>query len=71
MAPGRADAPASPDRSTPAKEAAIPALPCVVGGLGLAATVVLSVLLLRSRRQVQLLQEPEDDTEKEMEEEEK
>lgn len=71
MTPGSADAPASPDRSTPAKETAIPALPYVAGGLGLAAIVVLSVLLLRSRRQVQLLQEPEDDTENEMEDEEK
>lgn len=68
---GSADAPVSPDRSTPAKEAAIPALPYVAGGLGLAAIVVLAVLLLRSRRQVRLLQEPEDDTETEMEDEEK
>ena len=71
MTSGSADAPASPDRITPSKEAAIPVLPYVAGGLGLAAIVVLSVLLLRSRRQVQLLQEPEDDTENEMEDEEK
>lgn len=71
MVLGSADAPVSPDRSTPAKEAAIPALPYVAGGLGLAAIVVLAALLLRSRRQVQLLQEPEDGTENEMEDEEK
>lgn len=51
-----------------AKATAAEALPYITGGLAVLAIVVLAVLLLRSRREVRLLQEPEDEANQETEE---
>ena len=62
------DDPAGADRVHSAKAAAAEALPYITGGLAVLAIVVLAVLLLRSRREVRLLQEPEDEANQETEE---
>ena len=64
---------AAPDHDSPAKAAVTSFLPYVTGGLGVLAIITLAVMLMRSRREVRMLQEPEDDpeTEHEMEEDEK
>lgn len=62
------DDPAGVDRVHSAKAAAAEALPYITGGLAVLAIVVLAVLLLRSRREVRLLQEPEDEANQETEE---
>ena len=62
------DDPAGAARVHSAKAAAAEALPYITGGLAVLAIVVLAVLLLRSRREVRLLQEPEDEANQETEE---
>ena len=62
------DDPAGADRVHSAKAAAAEALPYITGGLAVLAIVVLAVLLLHSRREVRLLQEPEDEANQETEE---
>ena len=65
-----ADVPAAPGHKTAMKEAAIPALPYITGGLAVAAIIALAVMLMRSRREVRILQEAEDDPETDQETEE-
>lgn len=65
------DDPAASDQKVPVKEAAIPVLPYVTGGLAVAAIITLAVMLMRSRKELRMLQEPEDETDNEMEDEEK
>lgn len=65
------DDPAASDQKVSVKEAAIPVLPYVTGGLAAAAIITLAVMLMRSRKEVRMLQEPEDETDNEMEDEEK
>ena len=62
------DDPAGADRVHSAKATAAEALPYITGGLAVLAIVVLAVLLLHSRREVRLLQEPEDEANQETEE---
>lgn len=59
---------AAVDSGTPAKASAVPVLPCIAGGLGVLAIITLAVMLARSRRELRLLQEPEDETDHETEE---
>ena len=66
-----ADDPAVSDQKVSVKEAAIPVLPYVTGGLAVAAIITLAVMLMRSRKELRMLQEPEDETDNEMEDEEK
>ena len=66
-----ADDPAVSDHKVPMKEAAIPVLPYVTGGLAVAAIITLAVMLMRSRKELRMLQEPEDEADNEMEDEEK
>lgn len=65
------DDPAASDQKVSVKEAAIPVLPNVIGGLAVAAIITLAVMLMRSRKELRMLQEPEDETDHEMEDEEK
>ncbi|MDE6996978.1 MAG: hypothetical protein K2P04_03750 [Oscillospiraceae bacterium] len=65
-----ADKPAAPGHETSVKEAAIPALPYITGGLAVAAIIALAVMLMHSRREVRMLQEAEDDPETDQETEE-
>lgn len=58
------------DRKSSVKEAAIPALPYVTGGLAVVAIIALAVMLMRSRRELRMLQEPEDASEIDQETEE-
>ena len=64
------DTPAASDHKSSVKKAAIPALPYVTGGLAVAAIITLAVMLMRSRRELRMLQEPEDDSETDQETEE-
>lgn len=66
-----ADDPAASDQKVSVKEAAIPVLPYVTGGLAVAAIITLAVMLMRSRKELRMLQEPEDEADNEMEDEEK
>lgn len=65
------DDPAASDQKVSVKESAIPVLPYVTGGLAVAAIITLAVMLMRSRKELRMLQEPEDETDDEMEDEEK
>ena len=65
-----ADVPAAPGHKASVKEAAIPALPYITGGLAVAAIIALAVMLMRSRREVRMLQEAEDGPETDQETEE-
>lgn len=65
------DDPAASDQKVSVKEAAIPVLPYVTGGLAVAAIITLAVMLMRSRKELRMLQEPEDEADNEMEDEEK
>lgn len=65
LIPGNVDTPAVPGHKSSVKEAAIPTLPYVAGGLAVAAIITLVIMLMRSRRELRLLQEPEDDSETE------
>lgn len=65
LIPGNVDMPAAPGHKASVKEADIPALPYVAGGLAAAAIITLVIMLMRSRRELRLLQEPEDDSETE------
>ena len=64
------DETAASDHKSSVKEAAIPALPYVTGGLAVVAIIALAVMLMRSRRELRMLQEPEDDSETDQETEE-
>ena len=64
------DIPAAAGPRSALKETVIPALPYVTGGLAVTAIIALAIMLMRSRRELRLLQEPEDDLETEHETEE-
>jgi hypothetical protein len=62
------DDPAGTDRARSAKVTAAVALPYVTGGLAVLAIITLAVMLMRSRKEIRMLQEPEDETDQETEE---
>ena len=65
------DDPTGESREHSAKMAVGTVLPYITGGLAVAAIITLAVMLMRSRKELRMLQEPEDETDNEMEDEEK
>ena len=63
------DGPAGESREHSAKVTAGTALPYIAGGLGVLAIITLAVMLMRSRKELRLLQGPEDEIDNEMEDE--
>lgn len=63
------DDPARESREHSAKVTAGTALPYIAGGLGVLAIITLAVMLMRSQKELRLLQGPEDEIDNEMEDE--